>query len=239
MLARSVDTTTALLAPLYWLQSQFAFRLGEADSCHYYLTLFSKAYSRASPETPVTVSVLFDVLLGLNEVSIGQLDSARECLQRAKPQLPSVERYKSTLVMLCGILESEILLSRGLPDSAIGVYRRTPVPQPSMTAGWRMPLYNIPRLRDVVPRAFMAKGALDSAIVAYEQLLKIDTSSTDRRLIDPRLHYRLALACERAGRPEQARAEYRRFLEIWKDADNDRPELQQAKKRLAGLGVVL
>ena len=239
MLARSVDTTTAFLAPLHWLQSQFAFRLGEADSSRYYLTLSSNAYSRASPKNPVTVSVLFDVLRGLNEVSIGQLDSARECLQRAKPQLPSVESYKSTLVMLCGILESEILLSRGLPDSAIGVYRRTPVPQPSMTAGWRMPLYNVPRLRDVVPRAFMAKGALDSAIGAYEQLLKIDTSSTDRRLIDPRLHYRLALACERAGRPEQARAEYRRFLEIWKDADNDRPELQQAKKRLAGLGVVL
>jgi len=41
-------------------------------------------------------------------------------------------------------------------------------------------------------------------------------------------------AYELKGRNDQARAEYERFLQVWKDADADVPEIFMAKKRLSG-----
>jgi tetratricopeptide (TPR) repeat protein len=79
-------------------------------------------------------------------------------------------------------------------------------------------------------------GELDSAITEYdERLLRVDPATKDRRLINPTYHYRLARLCEQSGRVDRAVAEYRRFLELWKNADRDQPELIDARKRLSKL----
>jgi len=165
----------------------------------------------------------------------GRLDSARSRARAFQSAIPRVEVLRSTLVMIGGILDAEVLLAEHKPDSAIAVYRATPVLSPSMSIGWRMALYNMPAFRDVVPRAFEMKGRLDSAIVEYEKLLTIDPNSRDRRWINPLYHYRLATLCRKAGHTGKAHAEYERFLEIWKDADSDRPELRDARKQIAAL----
>jgi hypothetical protein len=41
------------------------------------------------------------------------------------------------------------------------------------------------------------------------------------------------LAYEGKGQPSQARSEFGRFLEVWKDADPDIPEVILARQRLA------
>ena len=96
-----------------------------------------------------------------------------------------------------------------------------------------MPNYSVPLLRDVVPRAFLSMGQTDSAIAAYEYLMTVDPTTSDRRLIDPRLHFRLAQLLEKVGRLDEARREYRRFLEIWQKADEGVPPLEEARKGLA------
>jgi tetratricopeptide (TPR) repeat protein len=47
--------------------------------------------------------------------------------------------------------------------------------------------------------------------------------------------FRLARLYERLGNPDRARQWYERFLEDWKDADPDIPELVEAKKRFSDL----
>ncbi len=49
------------------------------------------------------------------------------------------------------------------------------------------------------------------------------------------LHYELGLVLEAAGESERAAAEYRRFLEAWREADADAPFLAEARARLAAL----
>jgi hypothetical protein len=42
----------------------------------------------------------------------------------------------------------------------------------------------------------------------------------------------VARLLEKSGDRDGARAEYRRFLEFWKDADADLPELAEARKKI-------
>ena len=81
----------------------------------------------------------------------------------------------------------------------------------------------------------MQNGQLEKAITEYEKLITFDPKSKDRRMIPPKYHYRLARLYQEKGRSEQAIKEYKKFLELWEDADNDLPELKEAKKRLATL----
>ena len=48
-------------------------------------------------------------------------------------------------------------------------------------------------------------------------------------------HYRLGKLYEKKGNNEQALKYYQDFLNIWKDADEDLPELIDAKSRLLKL----
>jgi hypothetical protein len=48
-------------------------------------------------------------------------------------------------------------------------------------------------------------------------------------------HYFLALAYERSGWDNKAIEQYRKFLDIWRDADAGIPEVRGARGRLAHL----
>jgi len=47
--------------------------------------------------------------------------------------------------------------------------------------------------------------------------------------------YMLGQVCEQQGRKTMAVENYRKFLDLWKDADAGLPEVADAKKRLAAL----
>jgi len=48
------------------------------------------------------------------------------------------------------------------------------------------------------------------------------------------VQYHLGQAYERKGQSDQARADDERFLQVWKDADADLPEVIRARKALSG-----
>jgi hypothetical protein len=48
-------------------------------------------------------------------------------------------------------------------------------------------------------------------------------------MLDPRFVLAAARLATRAGDPEAARAEYGKFLTLWKDADEGLPELAEAR----------
>jgi tetratricopeptide (TPR) repeat protein len=82
---------------------------------------------------------------------------------------------------------------------------------------------------DIVPRAYLALGQLDSAIVAYERAVNLPGH------IFPRYHYRLAQVYERKGMKAKAIAEYEKFLKIFGKADPIYKEPADARMRLAKL----
>ncbi len=89
---------------------------------------------------------------------------------------------------------------------------------------------------DTLARAYEATGDLENARKTYEGLQRL----TFGRIYGGNLYalsfYRLGLIFERQGDKAKARESYKKFLELWKDADPDLPEPADAKKRLASLG---
>lgn len=95
--------------------------------------------------------------------------------------------------------------------------------------------YNTRLLGDVLARAYVKKGDRDKAIAEYERLITFGPESKDRRLINPLCNYYLARLYDEKGLKDKARQEYQKFLGVWKDSDPGRPEVEDAKKRIAGL----
>ncbi|HEY3027298.1 MAG TPA: tetratricopeptide repeat protein [Pyrinomonadaceae bacterium] len=87
--------------------------------------------------------------------------------------------------------------------------------------------WNIDAYEDCLANVYLELGRLDEAITEYERILKLNPNY-------PLVHYHLAEAYERKGQPDRARSEYQRFLQVWKDADADIPEVVVARKALAG-----
>ena len=84
--------------------------------------------------------------------------------------------------------------------------------------------WEIDSLETCLADGLLELGRLDEAIVEYRRVLRLNANY-------PLARYRLGLALERKGMSREARAEFERFLTIWKDADPDIPELIDARRR--------
>jgi tetratricopeptide (TPR) repeat protein/DNA-binding winged helix-turn-helix (wHTH) protein len=85
--------------------------------------------------------------------------------------------------------------------------------------------WNIDSFEDCLANAYLELGRLNEAIAEYERILRINPNYS-------LVQYHLAQAYEGKGDRERARAAYRSFLQIWKDADSDIPEVIEAKRRI-------
>jgi tetratricopeptide (TPR) repeat protein len=134
------------------------------------------------------------------------------------------------------IARGEIFLAEGRYEEAVAAIRdsmRLSVPKLSREA--ELMTHNFPLDGDVAARAFLAMGEMEKAADEYRRLIEYDPESSNRRLRYPLYHYRLAKVYEDMGNREEAAEEYRTFLEYWKNADPDRPEYIDARRRLDAL----
>lgn len=78
---------------------------------------------------------------------------------------------------------------------------------------------------DCLADAYRRLSRTEEAIAEYERVIRT-------RPADARSHYAVALLYRQKGAGEQARAHLQRFLELWKDADRDLPEIIEARRLL-------
>lgn len=172
--------------------------------------------------------------LGWVDLKERRLDAARARLKEVEPILHKLDsNLQADLIRRYRLLEADILLAEGLPEKAIEAGQKI---IPENFAGMNIgssPTYNMPFVKDILARAYWKKGDFDSAIAEYVRLTTIDPDSQARYLIPPLYHYRLGRVYEEKGEKAKAAAEYKKFLEYWKDADATHPELADARSRLA------
>jgi tetratricopeptide (TPR) repeat protein len=88
---------------------------------------------------------------------------------------------------------------------------------------------------DALARAYMESGELEKAREEYKLIASLKGGRYEWGDIYAKAFYMLGKIAEELGEKNEARRQYTRFLELWKDADPDLPELEDAKKRLEAL----
>ena len=90
-------------------------------------------------------------------------------------------------------------------------------------------------MRYLLGRAYLTSGMLDRAVAEFEKVTRFGWM----QVMDPfkrvKCHYYLGQAYEQSGWKAKAIEQYQTFLDIWKDADRELPEIVDARVRLAKL----
>ena len=167
----------------------------------------------------------------------GQIDSAKTRLDELNSLFPELlPGDKEGATFDINLLQAEILLVEGSYEKDVSVFEKASPPSPPVLQNTSQIIgYNTPFHKDVIARAYKQKGDLDRAIAEYERLITFDPKSEARYLIHPKYHYRLARLYEERGWKGKAIDQYEKFLDLWKNADPGISEVEEAKKRLAGL----
>jgi len=180
--------------------------------------------------------------LGTLALEHGQISVANAQLREMKEISPEIEgKDRGRIAALCDLLQGEALLTQGDLDGALAAGQKACGPgspywsQGYTYGGWFNEYTSY--YMDLVARVFAKKGDVTRAISEYESLLKMPFTYKSVYFVHPLYHYRLGVLYERAGQVVKARAQYERFLGLWKDADPGLPEVEDARKRLAGLKV--
>ena len=203
------------------------------------VTVHLRASEQATKGMPALFAVRWQVL---RDLLVGACDAGEGRLVAAKQRLgDAMEVHRSTSpleVWWVRALEGEVALAEREFDKAARAFAAGE-PRRKMFFGfgeiypWLSFYANNLVLRDGRARVAAAQGRTAEAITLYRALLTPGPGQKWTAMLDPRHVLALARLLDRAGEGDAARVEYGRFLEHWKDADPDLPELAEARGRLA------
>ncbi len=172
--------------------------------------------------------------LGLIDIRQGYLDSAQIRLDRKDKILAGAHTTTKEVIDLhYQLLKAELLLALDSLDAAIAIgekIKELALPRYFFTPD-RIIFYNLPWSRDILARAYIKKGNIDKAIEEYERLLNFNPAGKDRRVMNPKYHYYVARLYQQKSQNNKAIQHYKKFLELWKDADEGLLELIDARRQ--------
>jgi serine/threonine protein kinase/tetratricopeptide (TPR) repeat protein len=224
---------------LFALRFNLYFDQGEFEAARQSMERWVDYYVEKRPKRKVGNTTIGDFFQGLCDVKEGRLDSARAKLDGMESALKDVSGWdKENLVENISLLQAEIDLAEGSVEEAMASLEknvRASGFQPYQPFNFAfLSDNNWPQLKEQRARACKIKGDLDRAIAEYEQLISPNPTKTNA-LIHPRYYYSLGRLYEEKGIKDKAHKSYRRFLDLWKDADPGIAEVEDARRRLAAL----
>ena len=153
--------------------------------------------------------------LAMLALKSGDLATARKVAQSAStvPERGNrgSDRYRP-------YLRGQLALAGGKGEEAIAEFKKVLAqPEPVGFVDW---------FDDCLADGYLKLGRLDEAIAEYQRVLGRNPNAALAR-------YHLAEACARKGDKNLAGEEYQQFLDLWKDADPDLPEVRLARAAVA------
>jgi len=88
---------------------------------------------------------------------------------------------------------------------------------------------------DGMGTGFYKLDDLDNARLEYEKIISLFLDRLDYGDIYVRSYYWLGKISEKQGNKAEAAGHYRKFLDLWKDADPGQPEVADARRRLGAI----
>jgi tetratricopeptide (TPR) repeat protein len=215
-----------------WLQAFILYDTGKLEFVSQYYLEWLDYINKYSTTDRIDNIAEYKFVMALVNIKQNLIDSAKIKLAEIKTLMPKIIENKTRAEFAYDFLDAEILLAENFPLKAISAFE-TATQQDIPNLGYPIiVLYNVPFMKDGLGRAYYKAGQLDKAIYEYERLTTYNPQGKDMYLIHPRYHYRLAVLYEEKGLRDKAIIQYKKFLELWKDADKNLPEPIDAKKRL-------
>jgi len=179
----------------------------------------------AASDPQATMSALMG--LGLSYVAMGETGRAQQALEDLKARPEGVfgkTKHRRSLA-----LSGALATTRGDGRTAVADLERAVAtwPYPVDYTGSRVVGINL------LARAYEAAGDLAKARETYETITALTIGRQGYGATWARSYYHLGLIAERQGDKARAREQFRKLLELWKDADKGLPEIADAKKRMA------
>jgi tetratricopeptide (TPR) repeat protein len=225
-----------------WIEGWISFDRGDKEKYQslilsWFELMLKHPHSYRPAPSEQFYSAEYSFFLGLLDLKLGRIDSAKSRLKEMESLMPKIDPVFRSRVAHYDfkIFNAEILLAGGSLDKAISTFEEEVLLEIPYMHSWLVLLYNTPYPRDVLARIYQKKDDLDRAITEYERLITFNPESKERRLIHPLFYYRLAKLYEQRDWGEKAIEHYQKFLDLRKDADPGLPEVEDARKRLAGL----
>ena len=151
----------------------------------------------------------------------------------AETDLRQLQDRKSSaygVLWLRAALEAELLLAKGNAAAAETAFRSAePTGKMFFSVSFPPALFANHFFQDGVARAREGRGDLAGAIKSLQELGTPSKANKWTRMVQPLEVWYAARLFERIGDRESADREYRRFLELWKNADDDLPQLNDAR----------
>lgn len=161
------------------------------------------------------------LILGKLSVRNGDLENAEINLNQISNSVNEGNRSDEAAYT---ILKGEIEMVKGNYSEALDLFETSII------------LRNDGYTLESLANCYHRTGDFENAISRYEEIITIRSSiGWEAQEYWIQAHYILGTIYEEMGNKEKASEYYTTFLEIWKDADEDLPELIEARSRLANL----
>ena len=133
------------------------------------------------------------------------------------------------------LLQGQIELADGSPTKAIELLSRAKALQFYFDWYGKYVSVRVP-IMDLLGSAYFRAGEMEKARQEFEEISRLSPLiGFEYADMYSKSFYHLGQVYERLGKKSKARENYRKFLDLWKDADPGLPEVEDARKRLAGL----
>jgi tetratricopeptide (TPR) repeat protein/predicted Ser/Thr protein kinase/TolB-like protein len=225
LLNEKLRTQTDPVDRLYHQRRYYAilWRIGRAEEVLRWTDLLAEELATGGRvmDDPQLARTAQSTVLELRARSLVALDSLAAGRTAASALMDAASEFGNQSRIRALQVNARIALKEGDASSALEALEQIR----QETVGFRWDLIEYRELRAA---AYRLSGRLEEAAAAHKELLRIFGGHALS-------HYQLGLIYQEMGRPQDAKQEFTRFLEMWDKADEGLPQLEDARARLAKL----
>ncbi len=170
-------------------------------------------------------------LLALASLGMGQVAEAKKFGDELRRSIENasfpreMRRYEH--------LMGHIALAEGRPADAVPSFEKAVSLLPSQRETEDMHAF----YENSLAEAYDRSGNWSRALETYQEIISMTMGRLQWGDIYALSFYRMGKICQRNGRSVEAAGHYRNFLKLWRDADAELPEVDDARRQLEALGV--